>query len=363
MGGRPGDERGGAVVSASQPLRVSIVGGSGYVAGELLRFLIPHPGVTVQEVTSTSKIARPVRSVHPHLRGWTDLRFTALEEIAPCDVLILALPHGEAAKRIGDLAQVAPKIIDCSADFRLSDPSVYAEFYGEDHPAPEHLSKFVYGLPEANRQAIRDASWVSGVGCNATASNLALLPLVRAGLIDTTKPVVVDLKVGSSESGRRATSGSHHPERSGVARSFAPTGHRHEAEVRQVTGLADVCLSVTSVEMVRGALATAHVWLNEDVKKDATLWSAYRESYGADPFVRIVHDKGGAYRHPEPRAVAGTNHGDVGWELAKDGRRLVSLCAIDNLGKGAAGTAVQCLNLMAGFDERTGLAMIGLHPA
>ena len=349
-------------MTSATPLSVSIVGGSGYVGGEILRYLLPRNDVTVQEVTSNSKVGRPLRSTHPHLRGWTDLRFTAQDDLAPCDVLILALPHGEAAHRIEAFTKVAPRIIDCSADFRLSDPATYREFYGEEHPAPEWLSRFTYGLPEAHRNDLREASLVSGVGCNATASNLALLPLVRAGLIDTSRPVVVDLKVGSSEAGRRATSGSHHPERSGVVRSFAPTGHRHVAEVRQVTGLDDVSLSVTSVEIVRGALATAHVWLKERAT-DRDLWSAYRESYGSDPFVRIVHDKGGAYRHPEPRLVAGTNHADVGWELAEDGRRLVALCAIDNLGKGAAGTAVQCLNLMAGFDEAVGLASIGMHPA
>ncbi|MEM8712176.1 MAG: N-acetyl-gamma-glutamyl-phosphate reductase [Planctomycetota bacterium] len=349
-------------MSAPTPITVSIVGGSGYVGGEVLRYLLPRADVTVQQVTSTSKVARPLRSVHPHLRGWTDLRFTAMDDLAPCDVLVLALPHGEAARRIASFATVAPRIIDCSADFRLSDPATYREFYGEAHAAPDWLQRFTYGLPEAHRASLEEATLVSGVGCNATASNLALLPLVRAGLIDTTRPVVVDLKVGSSESGRRATAGSHHPERSGVVRSFAPTGHRHEAEVRQVTGLEDVSLSVTSVEMVRGALATAHVWLGQRAT-DRDLWGAYRESYGHDPFVRIVHDKGGAYRHPEPRLVAGTNHADVGWELAADGRRLVSLCAIDNLGKGAAGTAVQCLNLMAGFDESAGLASIGMHPA
>lgn len=343
-------------------LNVSIVGASGYVGGELLRYLVPHPHVRVQQVTSESNAGRPVRTVHPHLRGWSDLRFDALDSLNPCDLLIAALPHGQLASRIDELAGFAPKIIDCSADFRLDDAQEYGRVYGEAHPAPERLTQFQYGLPEAHRGQLVGASFVSGVGCNATASNLALLPLVRAGIVDEERPVIVDLKVGSSEAGRSATRGSHHPERAGVVRSFAPTGHRHTAEVRQVTGLEDVHLSVTSVELVRGALATAHVWLKEPMT-DRALWPAFRESYGSDPFVRIVHDKGGAYRHPEPRLVAGTNHADVGWELDESGQRLVALSAIDNLGKGAAGTAVQCLNLMAGFDEAAGLQAIGLHPA
>ncbi len=343
-------------------LRVSIVGASGYVGGELLRYLIPHPGVEVVQVTSESNAPRPVRSVHPQLRGWSDLRFSSLADLEPCDLLILALPHGEAARRIDELSGLAPKVIDCSADFRLADAAVYESVYGEPHPAPGWLSRFQYGLPEAHRTAIANSSFVSGVGCNATASNLALLPLARAGLLDPEMPIIVDLKVGSSEAGRRATAGSHHPERAGVVRSFAPTGHRHVAEVRQVTGIEDIDLTVTSVEMVRGVLATAHVWLREPLS-DRALWPVFRESYGTDPFVRIVHDKSGAYRHPEPRALAGTNYGDVGWELGADGRRLVVLSAIDNLGKGAAGTAVQCLNLMAGFQEDTALRSISLHPA
>ncbi|QDV09198.1 N-acetyl-gamma-glutamyl-phosphate/N-acetyl-gamma-aminoadipyl-phosphate reductase [Planctomycetes bacterium Poly30] len=349
-------------MTPSSTQRVSIVGGSGYVGGELLRYLIPHPSVEVVQVTSESNAGKPVRTLHPQLRGWSDLRFSAMAELEPCDLLILALPHGEAASRIDAFSALAPRIIDCSADFRLGDASVYESTYGAPHAAPDWLARFQYGLPEAHRGALTEAAHVSGVGCNATASNLALLPLARAGVLDPAMPAIVDLKVGSSEAGRRATAGSHHPERSGVARSFAPTGHRHVAEVRQVTGIRNVDLSVTSVEMVRGVLATAHVWLKEPLT-DRALWSIYRESYGSDPFVRIVHDRGGAYRHPEPRLVAGTNHGDVGWELAADGRRLVALAAIDNLGKGAAGTAVQCLNLMAGFDEAAGLRSISLHPA
>ncbi|MEM1448541.1 MAG: N-acetyl-gamma-glutamyl-phosphate reductase [Planctomycetota bacterium] len=343
------------------PLVVSIAGASGYVGGELLRLLLRHPGVTLGHVTSESNAGRPVRTVHPHLRGWCDERFVALDDLAPCDVLFLALPHGEASQRIERFDGLAERIIDCSADFRLDDAGAYETTYRAAHPAPDWLERFVYGLPEVHRERLRGARYVSGVGCNATASNLALLPFVRSGLIDTSRPVVVDLKVGSSESGRGTSASGQHAERRGVVRSFAPTGHRHVAEVRQVTGLTDVDLTVSSVELVRGALATAHLWLKEPAD-DRTLWKAYRAAYGEDPFVRVVHDRGGAYRHPEPRLVTGTNHADVGWEIGADGRRVVALGAIDNLGKGAAGTAVQCMNLAAGLDERAGLDAIGLHP-
>ncbi len=347
------------------PLRVSIVGGSGYGGGELIRLLLGHPGVEIAQVTSESHAGEYVHSLHPNLRpvgGRVQaIRFTALSELAPCDVLFLALPHGQAQRRIEQLARLAPRIIDLSADFRLSDPQTYAATYGEPHAAPEWLSRFNYGLPEANRDALRTTHHASGVGCNATAANLALLPLVRAGLLRADRPVIVDVKAGSSEGGASANAASHHPERAGAVRSFAPTGHRHQAEVRQVTGLADVHLSVTSIELVRGVLATAHAWVQPGLS-DKDLWRAYRAAYGSEPFVRIVHERGGIYRHPEPKLLAGTNLADVGWELEPATGRLVALAAIDNLGKGAAGSAVQCMNLMSGFNEATGLGFSGLHP-
>ncbi len=341
--------------------RVSIVGASGYVGGELLRILLGHPDVEVAQVTSESRVGQFARTTNPNLRGRTDLRFTSLETLEPCDVLYLALPHGTAARQIDRFAGIAGRIVDCSADFRLRDAGQYEDTYKAAHPAPEWLDKFVYGLPEVHRDAIRGTNYVSGVGCNATATNLALLPLVRAGLLDPARPVISDLKVGSSEGGRKSNDSSHHPERSGVVRSFAPVGHRHTAEVKATLGLDDVNLSVTSVELVRGALATCHVWLAEKAT-DKDLWRAWRATYGEEPFVRVVHERTGAYRHPEPRLVTGTNFADVGWALGADGRRLVALCAIDNLVKGAAGSAVQCMNLMCGFDETRGLEFAGLHP-
>ncbi|MBC8162063.1 MAG: N-acetyl-gamma-glutamyl-phosphate reductase [Roseiflexaceae bacterium] len=342
-------------------LQVSIVGGSGYVGGELLRLLLAHPGVQVAQVTSERRAGKPITSTHPHLRSKSALRYVSASDLAPCDLLFLALPHGEAAQRIREFAALAPRIVDCSADFRLRDAARYQHWYGEPHAAPEWLARFVYGLPELHRERIRAASYVSGVGCNATASNLALLPLARAGLIDLTRDVIVEVKVGSSEGGAQASESSHHPERAGAVRSFAPTGHRHTAEVAQELDLERVHLSITSVEMVRGALATTHVFAPGPIaEKD--LWRAYRAAYGQEPFVRIVRERQGVYRLPEPKILAGTNFADVGFALDDTTGRIVSICAIDNLGKGAAGTAVQCMNLMCGFEEITGLEFMGLHP-
>ncbi len=343
-------------------VRVAIAGASGYVGGELLRLLLPHPQVEVVQATSERLAGQFVHAAHPNLRGHTTLRFSPLAALEPCDLLILALPHGAAARGIDRWAGLAERIVDCSADFRLRDAEAYRRWYGDDHPAPGWLDQFVYGLPEISRDALREARYVSGVGCNATAVNLALLPLVRSDLLDPARPVIAEVKVGSSEGGNEASSASHHPERSGVVRSYAPVGHRHTAEIRQATGLEEIHLSITAVELVRGALATCHAFLRSPVD-ERTLWKAYRATYNGEPFVRIVHERGGTYRHPEPKILAGTNYADVGWAVDEETGRIVALCAIDNLGKGAAGSAVQCINIMYGWEERLGLEFWGLHPA
>ncbi len=342
-------------------LRVAVVGGSGYVGGELARLLLFHPQVELVQITSERLMGKPIGSAHPHLRGRTALQFVSARMLEPCDVLFLAMAHGEAAKQIDHYASLAPKIIDCSADFRLNDAAAYEHWYGAPHPAPQWLAKFVYGLPEVEREAIRTASYVSGVGCNATATNFALLPLVRAGVLDPQRDVVVEVKVGSSEGGAQPSDSSHHPERSGVVRAFAPTGHRHTAEVLQVTGLERVHLSITSVELVRGAVATAHLFPREPLEEKA-LWQMFRAAYKAEPFVRIVRERSGIHRLPEPKILAGSNFVDVGFATDPATGRVVTIAALDNLMKGAAGTAVQCMNLMCGLDEMQGLAFPGLHP-
>ncbi len=341
-------------------MRISIVGGSGYTGGELLRLLLKHPQVEIAQVTSESHVGEYVYQTHPNLRGQTTLQYTARDQLQPCDLLFLALPHGEAQKNIKHYASLAPRIVDLSADFRLRQPEFYRKWYGE-HADASWLSKFVYGLPELHRAEMKSACYISGVGCNATCSILALLPLWRAGLIDETKPIVVDIKVGSSEGGNSPNPGSHHPERSSVIRTYAPTRHRHTAEVEQELNLHNVNMTITSVDLVRGALAAAHVFV-KDPLAEKDLWKAYRATFREEPFVRIVKDKTGIYRYPEPKILAGSNYADVGFELDAENRRVVSICAIDNLMKGAAGSAVQSMNVMCGFDEKTGLEFSGLHP-
>lgn len=345
----------------SSQIKVSIIGASGYAGGELLRLLLAHPNVEVSQATSESHLGEFVYQQHPNLRKRTTLKFTSREVLEPCDVLFTALPHGESQKHIDQYAAIAPKIVDLAADFRVHDANLYKKYYGEDHHAPAWLERFVYGLPELHRQEMLTASYISGVGCNATAANLALLPVLKAGLLDIEKPVIVDIKVGSSEAGQSPNPGSHHPERSSVIRTFSAYGHRHTAEVIQELGLPNVHLTMTSVDLVRGALAAAHAFVKPGVgEKD--LWKAYRGWAESEPFVRVVKDRRGIYRVPEPKILAGTNYVDVGFELDPDSGRVVCMAAIDNLMKGAAGSAVQAMNLICGFEETSGLDFSGLHP-
>jgi N-acetyl-gamma-glutamyl-phosphate/LysW-gamma-L-alpha-aminoadipyl-6-phosphate reductase len=342
--------------------KATIVGASGYAGGELLRLLLAHPKVEVSQITSETYAGQYAYFVHPNLRGNTDLRFSRLADLHDCDLLFLALPHGAAMSRIDELAAKAERIVDLSADFRLRDSDGYVTWYGHEHPAPAWLSRFVYGMPELYREQLTGARYASGTGCNAIVTLLALWPLYRRGLVRET---VVEVKVGSSEGGNKESPASHHPERAGVVRTYAPVGHRHLAELIQELKLdpthPGLHFSVTSVGMVRGALATCHCLLKEDVaERDA--WQFYREDYGQEPFVRLVRSKRGIHRYPEPKILSGANYCDVGFEADPDGRRLVVIAAIDNLMKGAAGNAVQTMNVMYGWPETLGLEFPGLHP-
>lgn len=351
---------------------VSILGASGYTGGELLRLLLQHPDVEVVGATSQQFAGEFLHKAHPNLRGRTQLKFVARNELPAADVVFTCVPHGAGMAAVPALLERGSKVVDLSADFRLRDAATYQQWYGVPHAAPDLLGKAVYGLPEIHRDAIRGANLVSGVGCTATATNLALYPLAKAGLL-TTGPVVADIKIGSSASGLEASVASIHAERSRTIRLYAPTGHRHVAEVDQVLraagSTAPVHYSAHAVELVRGILATCHVFLARDDVTDKDLWKAYRAAYGTEPFVRLVKERSGLHRFPDPKLVAGSNYADIGFEVEEPGsrpgdgqQRAVAVCAIDNLVKGAAGSAVQCMNLMLGLDETAGLMQIPLHP-
>lgn len=344
-------------------MKVGIVGAGGYAGGELLRLLLGHPEVGEVVAGSESLAGKPVTVAHPNLRKRTALGFVRYEAVTDCDVLFLALPNG--AHRSGEFEGRARLVIDLSSDHRLRDPRDYETWYEGPHPQPEALGRWTYGIPELHRAEIAGSTRVTGAGCNATATILALLPLVRAGLVDTARPIVVECKVGSSEGGREASEDSHHPERVGVVRSFRPVGHRHTAEVEQELTAGGVRptvqLSVTAVELVRGVLATAHVPVR-GTPDDKALWRAYREAYASEPFVRIVKERSGIFRFPEPKLLAGSNFADVSFVVDPRGGRVVALCAIDNLMKGAAGNGIQAMNVALGLAEDAGLGFPGLHP-
>jgi len=336
----------------------SVVGGTGFTGGELLRLLAGHPGFEIKQATSRSKKNKTVGHSHPNLRD-LDLRFSDPEDLESVDVLFAATPHGVSMERIDQFQDAADTVVDLSADFRLDSEAQYEEWY-DGHSRPELLAESEYALPELNRENLGGADLIASGGCNATATILGLLPLFENDVLSGDEQVVVDVKVGSSEGGAGGGPASSHPERSGVVRPYAPTGHRHEAEIEQFLGI-DVSFTAHSVDMIRGASATAHVFPDEPVSK-GDLWGAYRGSYEDEPFVELVAGGGGVYRYPEPKAVAGTNRAEVGFELDPGNKRLVVFSAIDNMMKGSAGQAVHAANIALGLEETAGLEFQGLHP-
>jgi len=339
---------------------LSIVGASGYAGGEFLRLALSHPHLEVKQVTSRRFAGEPVHFVHPNLRGRTSLKFVPPEKLEPADILVLALPHGVLAREFDRYAGLAPILVDLSADFRLKDLDLYRKYYGE-HPRPELLGRFVYAVPELYREALREADWMAGAGCNATATLLGLYPLLKGGVLKPS-PIFVTLLISTSAAGAEPSPASHHPERAGSIRVYKPTGHRHTAEVvENLPGRPEVHLTAIATDRVRGILMIAQTFL-QDGWSERDVWQAYREAYGAEPFVRLVKQKKGVHRYPDPRFVQGTNYADIGFELEEDTGRLVVMVAIDNLVKGTAGHALQALNIRLGLPETLGLDFPGLHP-
>jgi len=350
-------------------VKVSIIGASGYVGGELLRILSRHPDAEIVAAHSRQYAGEYVHRVHPNLRGTLNLQFTGedpVKAVSRSDVAFLSVPHGTSVKVTPSLMQLGVKIIDMSADFRLKDPSAYEVWYHYRHPYPDLLGKFVYGLAELHRDELRGADYASAPGCNAAAAILGLAPLARSGAISN-GTVVVDAKVGSSGAGGKPSPATHFSERFGVVRPYSPAGHRHVAEIEQELTRASgrtyrIAMSAHAVNIVRGILSTSHVFTDEENLDQARIWRAYREMYREEPFIRFIRDKKGIFRYPDPKIVVGSNFADIGFEVDRHTSRIVVLSAIDNLMKGAAGSAVQAMNLMLGIDERTALDMPPLHP-
>jgi len=345
--------------SRSPRLRVAIVGGTGYGGMELLRYLIDHPSVEVTAITSRTETGA-IGDVHPHLRGLTPLRFTADKAVDLArsnDLLFFAAPHGVAAKEVGAVlaASATVKVVDLSGDFRLKDAGLYPAVYGWPHPAADVLARAAYGLPECGGRAAVTAKGcrlVANPGCHASAAILALYPLVRAGLMPARASVVS--VTGSSGSGAQPKQGTHHPERFANFKAYKPLEHQHVPEIEQMLRAAGAAGSAVDFVPCSGpfsrGIATMALAVVGREKADAAV-AAYRDAYAAEPFVRLVPET------PEVRAVAGTNFADVG-VCARDGT-VCATVAIDNLGKGMAGTAVQNLNLLFDLPETQGLLRAG----
>lgn len=348
-------------------MKVSIIGGSGYVGGELLRLLTQHPSTELVTVTSKRYSGEPLYRVHPNLRGVTNLRFSTEEDgkEVDSDIVFSALPHGKSVDVVPKLLERGQKVIDMSADFRLKSPASYAQYYGYDHPNPQFLQKAAYGLPELHRDDIRKSRLVAVPGCMATSAILGLAPVMAQGLVDPER-IVIDAKIGSSGAGAGASISTHHSERASGVRPYKASGHRHIPEIEQELGSlgkGNVKISFTphAVGMVRGVLTTTHSFLLGQVEK-RDVWKSYRSLYEGEPFIRMVSDNKGLYGLPNPKVVTGTNFCDIGFEIDPHANRLVIFSALDNLTKGAAGQAVQCYNIASGVDESTGLTSLGLHP-
>ncbi|MCC7536606.1 MAG: N-acetyl-gamma-glutamyl-phosphate reductase [Deltaproteobacteria bacterium] len=344
--------------------RVAVVGASGYTGAELLRILLGHPSVEVALVCAHKEAGKRVSQVHPSLRGICDAELVPFELARvrdAADIVFCALPHGASAGIVGQLADAGLRVLDLSADFRLRDVSVYRHWYGE-HPRADLLAHAVYGCPELHRDAIREAALVAVPGCYPTASVLALAPLLARDLVDS-RGLVVDAKSGVTGAGRAPTQGTHFPETAEGIRAYKLGGqHRHTSEIEQELSLVaghDVRITFSPhlVPMSRGILVTAYA-----SSRDGTTVDRCREAasamYASSPSVAVLE----AGEHADTLWVRGSNRAHVGYFVDSRTGRVIAQSAIDNLVKGASGQAVQCLNVMLGLDERTGLSGAAVYP-
>ena len=351
-------------------VRVGVAGASGYAGGELVRLLLKHGKVDLTFATSRRNVGEYLFRVHPNLRGLTDMQFIDNDPskmAGMADLVLTALPHGQSIGLISELVASGVKVVDLSADFRLKNPADYEVWYGFKHPNPDLLAKFVYAVPELNREEIARTNLAASPGCMAITSILAMAPLFKQRDVKIDREhVVVDAKIASSGAGGKPSLSTHFSERYGVVRPYKVAGHRHTGEIEQqlswlAEGKVTVSMSAHAINMVRGILSTCHVFYEGDLQNSA-IWRMYRAMYGDKPFIRMVKDRKGPFRLPDPKVVIGSNFCDLGFELDERDHRIVAIGAIDNLLKGAAGNAVQVMNLMLGLDEKQGIYDAPLHP-
>lgn len=342
-------------------IKVGIVGGTGYTGVELLRLLAMHPQVSLMAITSRSEAGQRVDQLYPNLRGHFDLAFTEPDEtvLAQCDLVFFATPNGVAMRTAPALLEQGVRVIDLAADFRIKDVALWAHWYGEPHLAPVWVEQAVYGLPELNRDAIREARLVANPGCYPTAVQLGLLPLLERGLVDPRR-IIADAKSGVSGAGRQAKLASLMGEMGESFKAYGASGHRHLPEIQQIlSGVAGTSVGLTFVPhlvpMIRGIEATLYAELTDT---SVDLQALYEDRYATEPFVDVMPWAS----HPETRSVRGSNHCRMSLHRQAGSAMLIISSVIDNLVKGAAGQAIQNMNIMFGLDEREGLNQPALLP-
>lgn len=341
-------------------VKVAILGGSGYGGSELLRLLLFHPQTEIKFVSANEHAGKRVDAVHPNLAHLSDLKFEAMPDpssLADFDCVFLALPHGQAMEIVPRLPADV-RVIDLSGDFRLNDPDIFKEFYGREHNAMEAQRRFVYGLTEVNRNQIKEATHIANPGCFATALEIALYPLIASGLAQG--KIIADMKTGSSGSGAKAAANTHHPKRANSFYAYKTFAHQHQPEVEQLlrsvsksTSTHSLVFQVHSIPVVRGIFGSIYITTSEEMNTEQ-VGDLMREFYGNEFFIRFAHGS------PDINWVKNTNFVDLGW--AAQGDTVIMFVALDNLVKGAAGQAVQNMNLMFGIEEKTGLVIPGTNP-
>ena len=343
-------------------LAVAVVGGTGYTGAELLRLLVTHPQVNLRYVTSRSEAGNKVADMFPNLRGFTELCFSepAADTLAECDVVFFATPNGTAMKMVPELIDKGVRVIDLAADFRLQDADVWKQWYGMEHACVEVLAEAVYGLPEINRSIIKSARVVANPGCYPTAVTLGFLPLIENALIDD-QHLIADAKSGVSGAGRGASVATLQAESAENFKAYAVDGHRHLPEIKQtLSHLASHEVGLTFVPhlvpMIRGIEASLYATLQADSVVD--LQQLYAERYADEPFVDVLAEG----TMPETRSVKGANTCRIAVFRPQNGDTVVVSSVIDNLMKGAAGQAIQNMNIMFEFDETIGLNQVALLP-
>ncbi|MCB2428016.1 N-acetyl-gamma-glutamyl-phosphate reductase [Methylophaga pinxianii] len=341
-------------------IKVGIVGGTGYTGVELLRLLAVHPQVSLEVITSRSEAGMPVSDLYPNLRGHVDLCFTVPDDdaLAACDVVFFATPHTVAMASVPALIDRGVRVIDLSADFRLKDIALWEKWYNTPHTCPQLADMAVYGLPELNREKIRQAQLVAVAGCYPTAVQLGYLPLLEAGLIDP-QHLIADAKSGTSGAGRKASIGTLLTEASENMKAYAVTGHRHLPEIRQgLTQMNGAAVGLTFVPHLTPMIRGIHATLYGQLQKETDLQSLFEQRFADEPFVDVMP----AGSHPETRSVRGANVCRIAVHQPENADTVVVLSVIDNLVKGASGQAIQNMNIMFGLDERLGINHIATLP-